>query len=347
MTDQRPIAHVVRAYRRTVLPPAGPGRRPRRWPTRSPPTGRRRRALSPRSPPACPRFLDGLGGARRRRARRRSSATRPTASATTADSTRCAPTAGGGRGTCGGRSRPTVASSAPSPGSARWPTAIGEHDEAERIALVPRPARPRRAATRAVTRRGASLCGGASRRMGTDKALVEVDGVAMAERVARALDGRRGARSCAFIGGDVAAAGGARASRRAPTAGPGAGRLGGVLTALERQSTPSVVVAACDLPDLDADTHRRRLVARRASAAAGSPSPTAPNRCSPGGHAAVLGAVAAAVRPPANAAAAPSCSGRSATSPSRSPPAGCATSTPRPTCRVEVRPPAAARRSVT
>ena len=31
---------------------------------------------------------------------------------------------------------------------------------------------------------GAVLCGGQSRRMGTDKAVVEVDGVAMVERVA-------------------------------------------------------------------------------------------------------------------------------------------------------------------
>ena len=67
---------------------------------------------------------------------------------------------------------------------------------------LPRPARPRPPARTLTTPAGAVLCGGASRRMGRDKALVDVDGVAMAERVARALDAA-GCAAVRFIGGDA------------------------------------------------------------------------------------------------------------------------------------------------
>ncbi len=98
---------------------------------------------------------------------------------------------------------------------------------------------------------GAVLCGGASRRMGTDKALIEVDGVAMAERVARAL-AAGGCDPVVFVGG----AAGALARFGRPVVADrwaGEGPAGGVLTALLDQAD-DVVVAACDLADLDAAT---------------------------------------------------------------------------------------------
>ena len=101
---------------------------------------------------------------------------------------------------------------------------------------------------------GAVLCGGQSRRMGTDKAVVEVEGVAMVERVAEALESA-GCRPVVLVGGDVALL--ERFGR--PTVAdewPGEGPLGGVLTALRAVGSEGVVVAACDLPSLDAATVR-------------------------------------------------------------------------------------------
>ena len=95
---------------------------------------------------------------------------------------------------------------------------------------------------------GAVLTGGASRRMGRDKATLPVEGVAMADRVATAL--RAG---CA----DVVAIGPAeRAGAQHP--------FGGLLTALreaERRGCEHVFVTACDLAFLDAETVRRLLAA--------------------------------------------------------------------------------------
>lgn len=94
--------------------------------------------------------------------------------------------------------------------------------------------------------------------MGVDKALLEVDGVAMAERVARALE----AGGCApvlFVGGDEA---GLTTLGRPWLADrwPGEGPLGGILTALAA-SDADVVAAACDLPRLDARSVRAVLSA--------------------------------------------------------------------------------------
>ncbi len=101
---------------------------------------------------------------------------------------------------------------------------------------------------------GAVLCGGQSRRMGTDKAVVEVDGVAMAERVASTLEAA-GCRPVVLVGGDVALL--ERFGRPTIADGwPGEGPLGGVLTALEAVGSDGVVVVACDLPWLDVDTVR-------------------------------------------------------------------------------------------
>ena len=115
-----------------------------------------------------------------------SSAMRTTGSATTADSTRCGPTAGGDPAYVRW-SEPTNRGFLRSlAGLGAMAEAIGEADEAERIATFLVQLDPDGGRRSAMTA-GAVLCGGQSRRMGTDKAVVEVDGVAMAERVAEAV----------------------------------------------------------------------------------------------------------------------------------------------------------------
>lgn len=109
---------------------------------------------------------------------------------------------------------------------------------------------------------GAVLCGGASRRMGTDKALVVVDCVPMAERVARAL-AAGGCDPVVFVGGDSSRLG-ALGRATVPDRWPGEGPVGGLLSALHA-TDDNVVVAACDLPDLDAATVQRLCDAGDAS----------------------------------------------------------------------------------
>ena len=113
-------------------------------------------------------------------------------------------------------------------------------------------ASPPTADRRATSVAGAVLAGGHSRRFGRDKALEPVDGRAMVVRVAAAL--RAGGAS------DVVAVGGA-ADRLAdvglavwPDDHPGEGPLAGVLTALTHSGATVLVIAACDLPWLDAAT---------------------------------------------------------------------------------------------
>jgi molybdopterin-guanine dinucleotide biosynthesis protein A len=101
---------------------------------------------------------------------------------------------------------------------------------------------------------GAVLCGGASRRMGRDKALVSVDGRALALRVADALRAA-GAEPVLGVGGDLAALA-ALGLAGVPDEEPGAGPLTGILTALAQGAAPVTFVAACDLvaPSADAVT---------------------------------------------------------------------------------------------
>jgi molybdenum cofactor guanylyltransferase len=101
---------------------------------------------------------------------------------------------------------------------------------------------------------GAVLTGGASRRMGRDKALVEVDGVPMARRVANAIMAA-GAQGVAAVGGDLAAL---AALGLRPVLDPyqGEGPLGGLVAALSEAVDPIVVVVACDLPHLTAEAVR-------------------------------------------------------------------------------------------
>lgn len=94
---------------------------------------------------------------------------------------------------------------------------------------------------------GAVLTGGASSRMGRDKALVTLEtGRPLAFIAALALEGA-GAVEVVVVGGDQAAL---------ETAGlrwigdryPGEGPLGGIITALSAASTDLVAVLACDMP---------------------------------------------------------------------------------------------------
>lgn len=102
---------------------------------------------------------------------------------------------------------------------------------------------------------GAVLCGGDSRRMGEPKALVEVEGRAMAQRAADSLTAA-GAFSVVLVGGDPAWAEALGLGHLADRW-PGEGPLGGLATAVldlpgaEPAGDPIVVVAACDQPWLD------------------------------------------------------------------------------------------------
>ncbi len=92
---------------------------------------------------------------------------------------------------------------------------------------------------------GAVLCGGASRRMGRDKALIVVEGRALAVRVAEAI-AAAGATSVLAVGGEVGALQDAGLTA-VPDAEPGAGPLTGIVTALGAVPGDIVFVAACDL----------------------------------------------------------------------------------------------------
>ncbi len=92
---------------------------------------------------------------------------------------------------------------------------------------------------------GYVLCGGASRRMGRDKAALEVDGRPMADRVVEALRDA-GAAAVATVGGRHRPPGTVRIADRWPGEGP----LGGVITALAHAGPDArVAVLSCDLLD--------------------------------------------------------------------------------------------------
>lgn len=112
---------------------------------------------------------------------------------------------------------------------------------------------------------GAVLTGGASRRMGTDKALVEVAGRPLVAVAAAALRAA-GADPVLAIGGDPATLRTAdHELRPVPDGHPGEGPLGGLLTAFAAAAAVAgdgpavdrelvVVVVACDMPALDGAT---------------------------------------------------------------------------------------------
>ena len=93
---------------------------------------------------------------------------------------------------------------------------------------------------------GAVLAGGASTRLGRDKALIEFDGRALVSRAVDAL-AAAGASPVAVVGGDADRLQGFGLPV-VPDGWPGRGPLGGVLTAFAWSPSPVVVVLACDLP---------------------------------------------------------------------------------------------------
>ena len=92
----------------------------------------------------------------------------------------------------------------------------------------------------------AVLTGGLSRRMGTDKALIEVHGRTLVERVASVV---------AMVSDDVFLVGDRPAYHRfgvrvVADEYPDTGSLGGIATALRHARHDRVLVVACDMPDL-------------------------------------------------------------------------------------------------
>ena len=101
---------------------------------------------------------------------------------------------------------------------------------------------------------GVVLTGGSSTRMGQDKSLLKVHGVALAALVAAALSDA-GASEVIAVGGDIASLASLRGIDRAvPDLHPGEGPLGGVLTAFECALDDVVVILACDTPQVGAST---------------------------------------------------------------------------------------------
>lgn len=99
---------------------------------------------------------------------------------------------------------------------------------------------------------GVVLTGGNSTRMGSDKALLLVNGVAMAQRVAEVLDAA-GCQPVWCQGGDLAglAAIGLQAIGDDH---PGRGPVAAIAQAAAAAAPDPVVVCACDLVDIDSDT---------------------------------------------------------------------------------------------
>lgn len=109
--------------------------------------------------------------------------------------------------------------------------------------------RPVELASRRAERTGVVLCGGRSRRMGRDKALLELGGRTLLERAVEALDA-----VCA----EVLLAPGSESRyatlgrREVLDAADGVGPLAGLVSALEAARTEWLIALACDMPGVDA-----------------------------------------------------------------------------------------------
>ncbi|MFL5385083.1 MAG: molybdenum cofactor guanylyltransferase [Longimicrobiaceae bacterium] len=104
----------------------------------------------------------------------------------------------------------------------------------------------------AVASLGAILAGGASRRFGPSKALAIVGGRTIVERVRDAMEAAVGCVVLIAYDREMAAALGVQSR---PDLQPGCGPVAGIETALrwaEEEGRPGALVAACDMPFLDA-----------------------------------------------------------------------------------------------
>lgn len=102
---------------------------------------------------------------------------------------------------------------------------------------------------------GVVLAGGRSTRMGSDKALLEIDGVALVDRAAGVL-----AQVCDKV--LIASGDGARLGRAGEIvdALPDAGPLAGILAAMEAAAHPLLVVVAVDMPQASATVLTRLTI---------------------------------------------------------------------------------------
>jgi molybdopterin-guanine dinucleotide biosynthesis protein A len=97
-----------------------------------------------------------------------------------------------------------------------------------------------------MTQAGYVLAGGNSSRMGTDKALLERNGITMAQQVAESV--RRAAGSVTLIGDPARY--GALGLRTIPDHRTGCGPLGGIEAALMDSVADWNLIVACDMPSL-------------------------------------------------------------------------------------------------
>lgn len=119
---------------------------------------------------------------------------------------------------------------------------------------------------------GAVLAGGQSRRMGTDKAFIQVDGKRLIDC---ALDALAGASQRLIVGGTDLKLGEAAAASDAQHVAdcwPGEGPLGAAATALGLAHHPVTVILPCDLPAISAED-----VAVLVKAVCDAPPTTAPS----------------------------------------------------------------------
>lgn len=111
---------------------------------------------------------------------------------------------------------------------------------------------------------GYVLAGGASRRMGRDKALLPFGHITLLESVASTVGEAAG--QVTIVGSPEKYS--ALGLRVIPDLRPGCGPLAGIEAALADSGVPWIVIAACDMPFVSAEFFRRLLDAREPGVAA-------------------------------------------------------------------------------